>query len=306
MPHMSYNTHINSTTECKPVSKFIFIKTMKTGSSTTTTMLVRYGLRNKLKIARDHEDIECTNCSTIDYSVTHRRYIRSSLDNLVTNAKYFTILRSPYSQLLSAFHWFNFTQFIGNISFEKFIEHPERFQNSTEVHHQHKNGQLWYLEPNFNMNQLDDDTYIQQTFKQLEAEMDLVMITEYYDESLILLKKMLCWKFDDLIYHKKKVHSPKEELSDSMKTSIRKWNKADFLLYAYFNRTFWEKVNNYDGDFHKDLREFRNKQQKVTSKCKAQRNNLLCRRLFLDSWPIYKLALKERWVQQNNSKGGPN
>ena len=35
-----------------------------------------------------------------------------------------------------------------------------------------------------------------------EREFDLIMITEYFDESLILLKRLLRWEFQDIVYTK--------------------------------------------------------------------------------------------------------
>jgi galactosylceramide sulfotransferase len=34
----------------------------------------------------------------------------------------------------------------------------------------------------------------------LNTEFDLVMITEYMDESLIMLKRIFCWEMDDIMF----------------------------------------------------------------------------------------------------------
>ena len=36
----------------------------------------------------------------------------------------------------------------------------------------------------------------------LSEKIDLVLIVEYFDESLILLKRELCWELDDVVYFK--------------------------------------------------------------------------------------------------------
>ncbi|XP_071847538.1 galactosylceramide sulfotransferase-like [Apostichopus japonicus] len=40
--------------------------------------------------------------------------------------------------------------------------------------------------------------------KAIEEELDLVLIADYFDKSLLLLKKMMCWKFEDIMFIKKK------------------------------------------------------------------------------------------------------
>lgn len=37
---------------------------------------------------------------------------------------------------------------------------------------------------------------------ELAEKIDLVLIMEYFDESLVLLKRELCWDLDDVVYFK--------------------------------------------------------------------------------------------------------
>ena len=43
---------------------------------------------------------------------------------------------------------------------------------------------------------------IQKHIDELAEKIDLVLITEYFDESLVLLKRELCWELDDVVYFK--------------------------------------------------------------------------------------------------------
>ncbi|XP_077863472.1 galactosylceramide sulfotransferase-like [Saccoglossus kowalevskii] len=272
---------------------------MKTGSSTTSNIMLRYGMKNKLTLARntDFRDKHCINFTGIDYSASHMQLNKSAISNVIPNAKYFTIIRSPYTHLRSAFYYFKFSTMLDNSTFRQFVEHLEIYDNFTHLHHQHRNGQIWFLDPRFDMNQRDNDTYILQAIKELDQELDLIMLMEYYDESLLLLKKLLCWEFDDLVYHQVKTRKPKDTMVPEMESSIRKWSNADFLLYEYFNRTFWEKVKNYDGDFEKDLNEFRVRQQNVSNQCAssdARKYNSFCWRLVVDTHLIRGVAIQQQ------------
>ena len=63
------------------------------------------------------------------------------------------------------------------------------------------------------------------------------MITELFDESLILLKELLCMDMDDIIYLKLKIANPNYEAPDYTKVheddkdKNRAWNQLDTTLY---------------------------------------------------------------------------
>lgn len=48
----------------------------------------------------------------------------------------------------------------------------------------------------------NDPVMIQKHIDELAENIDLVLIMEYFDESLILLKRELCWELDDVVYFK--------------------------------------------------------------------------------------------------------
>jgi len=53
----------------------------------------------------------------------------------------------------------------------------------------------------------------------LEGEFDLVMIMEYFEESMVLMKRLLSWEFEDFFHIKSNVRVDKEraEMSDNLK-----------------------------------------------------------------------------------------
>ena len=57
------------------------------------------------------------------------------------------------------------------------------------------------LEPKFYSDSKEVMRYIQE----LDQQLDLVLILEYFDESLVLMKRLLCWDLEDLVYIKQKV-----------------------------------------------------------------------------------------------------
>ena len=112
-------------------------------------------------------------------------------------------------------------------------------------------------------------TKVQQDLARNEQDFDLVMINEYFDESLILLKKLLCWQFEDILYVKlnQRPPRPKQELSNITKQQIFNWNRADLMFYDFFNKTFWRKIKEYGPEFWDDLRQFREMNSRIQEMC---------------------------------------
>ena len=95
------------------------------------------------------------------------------------------------------------------------------------------------------------------------------MMNEYYDESMILLKKMMCWDFEDVLYIKLGVRSGSHRypLTEGAAEKIKVWNAGDVMLYDYFNRTFWQQVRAYGSTFSHDLAHLRTMLRNVSDKC---------------------------------------
>lgn len=87
-------------------------------------------------------------------------------------------------------------------------------------------------------------TAVNEYIQFLDKEFVLAMIMDYFDESLVLMKRLLCWEMDDILYLKLNERIDKEKntlLTDDVKENVKRWNKADVLLFEYFNEAFWKK-----------------------------------------------------------------
>ena len=52
-----------------------------------------------------------------------------------------------------------------------------------------------------------EDEKISEFVDELSKKLNLVLIADYFDESLVLLKRLLCWDLEDIIYVKQKMRS---------------------------------------------------------------------------------------------------
>ena len=50
-----------------------------------------------------------------------------------------------------------------------------------------------------------DEDFIHSRITEMDNIFELVLLTDYFDESLIMMKHLLCWDWDDIIYVKFKM-----------------------------------------------------------------------------------------------------
>ncbi|XP_071494789.1 uncharacterized protein [Diadema antillarum] len=214
----------------------------------------------------------------------HLRYNRSAMDSfMMPGTKYISIIREPSAHFESAFNHFRFTDSFSPATkcrvkgreIQEFMRKPGYYRRQLKkLPWDTTRGLRWYYARN---NQIFDlgldskyhgnDTEVRQTVDTLVHDMDFVLISEYFDESLVVLMKMLCWTFDDIVYISKNQRINRMELDEPTRQKIRQWNRADVILYDRFNKTLWRKIREYGPSFGHDLATFRKRKEEVFSRC---------------------------------------
>ncbi|XP_071855382.1 uncharacterized protein [Apostichopus japonicus] len=278
----------------------VFIKTHKTGSTSLTAILNRFGFSRNLSFVQmadssaGHFNYQSPSLSKnfsvflppigvakddlssykgYNISTVHVRYKRPLMEALMCrdNVFYITILREPVTQLLSALQYFdvaakNLPPKFSNRSFEESVL---AIVNQTKVYERSPfawNNQLFDL--GFSKGKMRKDNLVKKYISRLNNELDLVLIMEYFDESLILLKKLLCWTFEDILYVKRRIQPSTQSIhTQSTLARLAKHNHADGLLYDHFNRTLWAKITEYGPSFYEDLKTFRSLLNNTLNDC---------------------------------------
>ena len=91
---------------------------------------------------------------------------------------------------------------------------------------------------------LQNMTAIKEKIDEIDKRFDLIMIAERFDESMVLLKDLLCWNTSDVTSFKQNARQSgkKTQLSSEAKVKLQDWLKGDQMLYDYFNKKFDDKV----------------------------------------------------------------
>ena len=110
-------------------------------------------------------------------------------------------------------------------------------------------------------------TSITQFINHLEEKFGLVLILEHLEESLILLRRRLCWSIEDVASFPFLQRQTKYELPSDVKNFVDQFNQADILLFDHFNKTLWEKIKRQKSDFHDEVEQLKAVNLRLYKKC---------------------------------------
>ncbi|XP_017266058.1 galactosylceramide sulfotransferase [Kryptolebias marmoratus] len=275
--------------ECSPKVNVMFMKTHKTASSTILNILFRFGEKHKLRFAfpdgrndffypspflcsqvKGYRPGECFNIVC-----NHMRFNQAEVAKLLPpDAVYITILRDPVDLFESAFHYYHrvvpLTWGIGGENkLAEFLNSPQSFYNPKAFNSFYLKN-LLFFDFGFDNNLEANDSQIEKGIQHLAGHFHLVLIAEYFEESLILLKDLLCWSMEDILYFKLNVRKSSfvSRLDPEMRAKALQWNWADWKLYQHFNATFWARVEVYGRErMQRDVRELRRRNAEMKAIC---------------------------------------
>ncbi|XP_066292306.1 galactosylceramide sulfotransferase-like [Branchiostoma lanceolatum] len=272
---------------CDIKQNFMFVKVHKAGSTTTTCIFQRFGYEHNLTFVLPiiKSDVGWPNFmkqgdfipsadGTYNVLVDHTVYHRQLLDHLMPpDTVYISILRHPLAQLRSVFNWYHLAKklhvFKGPDPVASFLENPAISHTSSPFTHT-KNFMAYDL--GFPLGLSDDQSSVDEFIQKISKEIDLVLILEHFPESLVLLRRMMCWTLKDILYNDvpknlRNYLKPTTTNTTALIHMHRQWSNVDYQLYDYFNATLWRKIQEEDQDFHQEVRHFEKVLQSTTSYC---------------------------------------
>ncbi|XP_068612198.1 galactose-3-O-sulfotransferase 3-like [Brachionichthys hirsutus] len=267
----------------------VFLKTHKTASSTMQNIMFRFAERHNLTVALPIESCGHMFCYPYSFSpdfvhphtklpniiASHMRFNKKELQRLMPDDTiYITIMREPSSMFDSAFSYYlnecaTFKR-VPNQSLEAFLADPWRYYRPDERDSMFARNNLVFDLGRDKDHPATDAGFIQDLLAEVEQTFSLVMITDYFDESLVVLRHLLSWDLDDILYFKLNMRkeASKQTLTPVLASKIRAWNYLDGQLYDYFNASLWSQIATLDRAFvAKEVRELRQAQERLMRSC---------------------------------------
>ncbi|XP_069583995.1 galactose-3-O-sulfotransferase 2-like [Ranitomeya imitator] len=276
---------IQESESCQPKNNIFFLKTHKTASSSIINILFRYGEFHNLTFAFPFRSAQFSYPSYFKAAYVngfsektknifnimchHMHFKFTEVEKVMPeDTFYFTILRNPISQMESSFSYYKgYGDFKKAKNLEDFLNNSKIFYTNTDrLTNLAKNYMTFDL--GFELNGSPEQSVL--TWHAMDHIFDLVLITEYYDESLILLKDALCWSFYDVlsIPLNSRSNNSKKTLTLETQEKIKSWNNLDWDMYVYFNHSFWNRVQTFGVERMEDeVKELQKIRTLMSEKC---------------------------------------
>lgn len=287
-------------------TNFVFIKCMKCATQTVANALRRFAFTRRLNVLLPRDNNIYLGwpylMDKVDYRpsdkkfnclMEHAIYSRNIMKPLFpSDTKYITIIREPWSHFQSTFYYFKVHVITDmNNALDPLVEYLKQIRKYEAIYKHHNSYPYRYCIPDgfsvtknllshclgmplgFPENRTDishNEASVYSYLKQLDGEFGLVMIMEYFDESMVFLKKLMRWSFKDIVYEKVNVGNySTEPYPDYIKDIHKKWSSVDYLLYDHFRKKMELKIRNGGMEFQNELRQFKKILREVNRFCKS-------------------------------------
>lgn len=296
---------------CIEKRNFAFIKCMKCATETTMTILRTFGyvrnlsfvlpVANKIYLGwpfKLKKEFYRTSTKVFNILVEHAIYSKEHMSRILSrDTVYMTFIREPFSHFASVFHYFELNKNAKINSDNPITEYLHNIDKYETIYKSHESAKTRHCVPddfsitknlqahclgmplgfptgtkNISVNHTAVKNYI----AELDKDFSLVMIVEYFHESLILMRRFMCWNLKDIFYKRVNFRSPSstdmQYKTKENKELHRRWSGIDYALYNYFNATFWQKVDSEGRSFHDEVAYFTSQQNRVDEYCKTRKN----------------------------------
>ncbi|NXI98962.1 G3ST2 sulfotransferase, partial [Psophia crepitans] len=275
---------------CRAKTNVMFLKTHKTASSTVLNIMFRFVERYNLTVALPADQqfhlgypktflasfVEEFQAIGQHYNVmcNHLRFNPSEVKKVMAaNTFYFSILRNPIPLLESSYTYYkNYVPaFRISKDVNEYLASPMKYYHRADYGENMYARNLMWFDFGYDNNAEDNKKYIQGVLMEIEQNFHLILIADYFDESMILLKHALCWDLDDVIYFKLNSRSQDtvQTLTPESEERIKEWCSLDWKLYLHFNQTFWRRIEETIGleELEKEVNHLRTRQKELMETC---------------------------------------
>ena len=262
----------------------------KAGSTTVYNILGRYSLNHDLNVALPELDLD-SHCrhtfgpikeehviplapgQSYHMLFSHMTYNRSVIERFMPkDSFYVAIMREPFRRFLSGAYFYGglrappenntgnelFKAYLGDMRRRAKWAGDCRYHNSILC----DTGMPLALQ--------EDERAVEDHIAKMDRELDLMLVVEHFDESVVLLKRRACLQIKDIIYHKmnsRKSTARKHLILEEDVAEFRAWQKSDYLAYEHFYPKFWEEIRKEGEDFHQEVSYFKDLNKRVGNYC---------------------------------------
>ncbi|KAK7092550.1 uncharacterized protein [Littorina saxatilis] len=299
--NMSFIPRQQNTTSLKRVKPstqevhhLFFLKVHKAASTTVLNIVYRFSLNRRLVVllptptmanilsehtknwvpsaallppGADHFDVLCNH---VVFETSIRRM-------LPEDTVFVGIVRRSFDQFVSAFWYYRelyrlpyLTRIPGKRPVSTYLQDPARWEPDPRKMKFTNNR----MSVDFGMDptKVHDEVYVKDYLRYLDSTFHLVMVSDSFDESILLMRRLLGWKVEDVIYMKnnaRKGNLYNQTFTTKEKQTHRDFNYADYALYEHFSKVLDDKVRAAGEAFSKEVESFQQICRSVRDYCQS-------------------------------------
>ncbi|XP_064630811.1 galactose-3-O-sulfotransferase 2-like, partial [Lineus longissimus] len=283
-----------------------FVKVHKCASSTIGSVLIKFGYQRHLLFGLPTQDgghigwprpllpehvyrlkDAMSLGKKMDMIVHHAVFSYKTFSHIMpSDTIYLAVLREPFEQFHSALNFFTGPRktlrlpprdFVAN-----FLQNPDKYEKpvpfwfsnrmagTKSITHNMMATDLGYPPDKFN-----DIENIKRFISFMDKTFSLVMIKEYFFESLVLMRRRLCWEIRDILFIKLNSAHKRTKSTDSYPSAVKQkyynWSKVDYEMYKYFRNKFLIEVKKEGSDFVDEVNHFLKINEALNTYCKMNR-----------------------------------
>lgn len=273
------------------VRHIAFVKVHKAASSTVQNILFRFGKKRGLTfVFTQHPNYFSRNA--VAHIPLIKPRLRTGYDILCNHgvfnykvyssvlppdSEYIAVVRDPLRVFISAVNYYlqdsqklRYLVGIPGNKVHNLIRHPERYDKGFFSYTKN------VMARDFGFVQSTEPKRISETLKELDAVFKLVLIVEYFEESLVLMKRYFNWKLQDILFISNNVYSNGTSLPELSPADLRLFkmrNSLDYAVYDFFYTRFWKQYLAETNDIQKEVLNFKRILQQVSPFCLNHTSN---------------------------------
>jgi len=273
-----------------------FLKVHKAASSTAQNIFMRFGWRRNstfvLSPAKNpsgyaniislRESLTENNIlpppdgKHYDILCNHVFYTKKAFSHFMPNdTAFIAIIREPFELYKSILNYFRpryiFNKIDGEFPASQFLRDPKKYEPPGRLSGSWTNSRMaiefGFPESVFReYNQTAVDAYL----AKLDKEFRVVILAEYFEDSVVLLRRLLHWQTQDILFLKQNVARNKDETKLSKafdRDFYKQYAKVDYALYTFFYRRLREQIRAEGSDYDDELLAYKELRKRVEDYC---------------------------------------
>ena len=261
-----------NTQQCLPHQHIYFLKVHKAASTTTYNIFARFGLVKNLNVMtlfgrhrsypfRHFDEYLPASPQRLDngkydiyceHSVYDEEYLLTKLHNDTVNV---AIVREPMSYLRSAFLHYKLS---GKLKLDHYGDPLAEFLQQPLVY-----SKKYPLVLEYTRNRVSrefgykgEDSAVEEYLNYLDSRF-LVLVLDRFLESLVVMKRKLCWSMKDILHaHARKQNYKAPKANRTLMALHQAWSPLDYAFYDFFSHRMEQLIREQTYDFQGEVRLF--------------------------------------------------